>query len=160
MKNWIVLILLALSFSTSLHAKEQRLLTVTSDGLDGTLDLSAFVDSEDRAVKLILTKREDRNYRREFPAAELKRGIVILEISGQNVVILRSGDFDLTRGGHVVVDYLSSGVTKSRQQMELEVEHDGRSWVVLHRGGKITSMFMKARTLFGKTVGISGVQMK
>lgn len=161
MKLWLTLLLISFQFAPELQARTtvQRLITVTSDGLEGTLDLSARINSRDEATHLILTKREDPNYFREYEARQLARGIVILEKSGHDVVIVRSGEFDTTRGGFVVLDYLSNGLRKSRQQLELEIQHDGRRWVVIHEGVEVDTMFMEARKLLGNVIGIRNVRI-
>lgn len=153
--------LLCFSLMGPAHAQSSlhRLMTVTSDGLEGTLDLSARVNSYDQATHLILTKREDPNYRREFVASQLARGIVILEHSGHNVVMVRSTDFNTSSGGMIILDYLSNGVNKSRQQLELQVQHDGRRWVAYHEGVAINHMFMQSRKFFGQVVGIRSVHI-
>lgn len=142
-------------------ASEQLLLTVTSDGMDGTLQLKAVVDENDEAIGLVLYKIEDAKYRRAFKAEELPSGLVMLAIDKHEVVRLHSQDFDTNRGGTVIVDYLSSGVSKSRAHIELEVIHDGSKWIVLHDRKEITQMFMQARKiLFGKVIGIKEVRTK
>jgi signal peptidase I len=159
----IILFAFALTFglisSISAQTTTQRLMTVTSDGMEGTLHLSVIVDTYDRANHLLLTKTEDPNYRRVFSASELAQGIVILNKSGHDVVVIRSGSFDVERGGFVVMDYLSNGATKSRQQHELLFEHDGQKWTVYSNQTEVNSMFMQARKLFGNVVGIRSVHI-
>lgn len=159
MKILFLAFALTLGLLQTTHAQTttQRLMTVTSDGLDGTLHLSVLVDTYDRANHLVLTKSEDPNYRRVFSASELARGIVILHKSGHDVVVIRSGNFDTERGGFVVMDYLSNGATKSRQQHELRFEHDGQKWTVYSNQTEVKTMFMEARTFFGKVIGIRSV---
>ena len=159
MKKFITLITLLLSLQLS--AGEQLLLTVTSDGMEGTLQLKAVVDEHDEARALALYKKEDPHYKKTFSAQELPNGLVMLTIDKYEVVRLHSPNFDVTRGGTVIVDYLSSGVSKSRAQIELEVIHDGSKWIVLHNGEQITQMYMQARKiLFGKVIGIKEVQTR
>lgn len=156
-----LLTLVTLFLSLQLSASEQLLLTVTSDGMDGTLQLKAIVDEYDEAKGLVLYKIEDPKYKRAFAASELPRGIVMLEIDKHEVVKLHSRNFDESRGGTVIVDYLSSGINKSRAQIELEVIHDGRKWIVLHNREPVTQMFMEARKIiFGKVIGIKDVHTK
>lgn len=156
-----IALLITFLFSFHLMAAEQLLLTVTSDGMDGTLQLKAVVDENDEAVGLVLYKIEDAKYRRAFKADQLSDGLVMLAIDKHEVVRLHSQDFETNRGGTVIVDYLSSGVSKSRANIELEVIHDGSKWIVLHDRREITSMFMKARKIiFGKVIGIKEVHTK
>ena len=161
MKILSLILFLMVSAITPLHAQTttQRLMTVTSDGLEGTLHLSVLVDTYDRANHLVLTKTEDPNYRRVFSASELARGIVILHKSGHDVVVIRSGRFDPQRGGFVVLDYLSNGATKSRRQHELLFEHNGQRWTVYSDQTEVHSMFMEARRVFGQVIGIKSVHI-
>jgi hypothetical protein len=151
---------LSLASVSITHASTiQHLMTVTSDGLEGTLRLAVKVTEHDEATHLILTKDEDKDYRREFQARELARGVVILEKGGHDVVVIRSPRFDTNRGGFVVIDYLSNGVTKARRQVELQIEHDGQKWLVLHQGEQVNWMFMESRSFLGKVVGIRSVKI-
>lgn len=156
-------IILAFCFTLvmPLMAAEQLILTCTSDGMDGTLQLKVMTNDYDEAVGLALYKKEEPNYRRQFELDELETGLLILEIDSHEVVRLHSQNFDKTRGGLVILDYLESGVNKSRGQVELEVLHDGLKWGVLHQREEVDEMFMEARKIiFGKVIGIKEVHMK
>lgn len=152
---------LSLFLCLHLSAGEQLLLTVTSDAMEGTLLLKANLNELEEAHGLNLTKKEDPHYLKTFSATQLPKGLVLLSRDSYEVIRLHSMNFDVTRGGTIIVDYLSSGVTKSRSQIELEVIHDGQKWIVLHHGKRITEMFMEARKIiFGKVIGIKGVQTR
>jgi hypothetical protein len=141
-------------------AAEQLILTCTSDGMDGTLQLKVKINEYDEAVGLVLYKKEEPDYREEFQAEELKNGLVILSIDDHEVVRLHSQNFDQTRGGLIVLDYLENGFNNSRGAIELEVLHDGLTWGILHRREEVERMFMEARKIiFGKVIGIKEVHM-
>lgn len=156
-------IILAFCFTLvmPLMAAEQLILTCTSDGLDGTLQLKVMTNDYDEAVGLALYKKEEPNYRRQFELDELKNGLLMLEVDSHEVVRLRSHNFDKTRGGRVTLDYLKNGINKSRAQVELDVLHDGLKWGVLHQREEVDEMFMETRKIiFGKVIGIKEVHMK
>ena len=147
-------------FVKPLIAAEQLILTCTSDGMEGTLQLKVKTNEYDEAVGLVLYKKEEPDYREEFEAIELKNGLVILNIDQHEVVRLHSQNFDQTRGGLIILDYLENGITKSRDSIELEVLHDGLKWGILHQREEVEKMFMEARKIiFGKVIGIKEVHM-
>lgn len=141
-------------------AAEQLILTCTSDGMDGTLQLKFITNEYDEVEGLALYKKEGPDYREEFKVEKLKSGLVILKIDSHEVVRLHSEDFHKTRGGLVTLDYLESGLSEDRAQLELEVLHDEIKWGVLHQREEVEAMFMEARKIiFGKVVGIKEVHM-
>lgn len=157
----LFILVLCLTFVMPVMAAEQLILTCTSDGMDGTLELKVITNDYDEAVGMALYKKEEPDYRKEFKVEELKKGLVILEIDSHEVVRLHSQNFDPTRGGLVILDYLESGINKSRGQVELEVLNDGFKWGVLHQREEVDAMFMEARKIiFGKVIGIKEVHMK
>lgn len=159
MKKIFILFVFLLS-SSLMAASEQLILTVTSDGMEGTLQLKVINNDFDEAVGLALYQKEDPDYREEFNSSDLDKGLVVLAMKSHEVVRLQSDNFDSTRGGTITLDYLENGITGRRSQVQFEVLHDGQKWGILHKRASVKAMFMEAKKIiFGKVIGIEKIHM-
>lgn len=147
----------------NLMAGEVLLAKVTNDhdALDGRLYL--VVDEDGKATGMRLFDLAD-NTSKNFHVGQLGAGGVVLkeEKGGKyKVIILRSKDFEVDRGGHFTLEMLYNGATGSRISSELKVDFDGTDWKLFSKGRAITKMiFIVKKVAFLGVVGIKDVQFK
>ncbi|MFT6071087.1 MAG: hypothetical protein ACJAT2_002076 [Bacteriovoracaceae bacterium] len=147
----------------NLMGAEVLLAKVTNDhdALNGRLFL--ILDEEGKATGMRLFDLAD-NTSKNFLVRELGQdGIVLKEESGgkYKVIVLRSNDFEVDRGGHFTLDMLYNGATGKRISSELKVDFNGTDWKLYSRGRAITKMnFIVKKVAFLGVVGIKEVEFK
>jgi len=114
MKN-VFSLLLALLLSTSLMAKDVLVSTVTSDVDSYTTKLWIVMNEDGTAQSLKMTTNDGSNPAL-FGPSKVKTGMVLKKVDSYEVVVLKSEDFEIDRGGHLEMEYLSNGITGSKDK--------------------------------------------
>jgi len=145
-----------------LDTSEAVIAVVTSDAAEGELPLSVLLDDDARILQIGYTISGKDPQR--FPIGNLKDGIVVLEKSGMNVVVLNSATFDPQQGGPITVTYLKNGLTNAHGKLEIELDRQGDRWIasVNERSGRraFTRMFALANRVLGAVVGIASITVQ
>ncbi len=155
--NLIAALLFTFIFGVaSANAAKSKILVVTNDNDNAYYDLYLELDEDQSARGLSMYDRSKNDWV-QFQVKDLSTGVDLKREGKHRVIVLKSGDFEHDRGGHFLVDYLSSGVTGTRDFLELTIDFDGTSWKAYHKGVEVEQLNFKVRKLFGKTVGIKDV---
>lgn len=146
-----------------LNAAEQKILEVKTVGLGKNKELksSLHVKASSRTAKalaLILETEEKPTER--YAVSQLKKGVVLKQEKGLNIITISSRDFEPDRGGHFQLTYLKNGLKKTYAKQELEVELSQDRWKVFHRGEEVEKLDFKVKKLFGKPIGIDKIVVK
>lgn len=136
-------------------AKDVLLAKVTNnnDALNGRLYL--VTDDEDKATGLRLHDLSDGTSQRWQVSALKNGGAVLKKQDKHRVIVLKSNDFEVDRGGHFNLDMLHNGATGKRMSSELEVDFDGTSWKIYRKGSAIKSIHFKVKKVF--LLGVVGI---
>lgn len=135
--------------------------TNNHDALNGRLFLVVNEDGAATGMRL-LDLADDSSNHFSVDLLDKKEG-VILKKQGEkyDVIVLRSNDFEVDRGGHFVLDMLYNGATGKRFTSPLKVDFDGTNWKLLSQGSVITEMnFIVKKVAFLGVVGIKEVNFK
>lgn len=158
--NLIAAILLTFILGlSSTNAAKSKILVVTNDKDNAYYDLYLELDDDQNARGLSMYDRNEKKSKK-FQVKDLSRGVDLRKEGKYRVIILKSGDFEKDRGGHFLVDYLSSGISGNRNKLPLTIDFDGTSWKAYHNGTEIKQLDFKVRKLFGKTIGIKKVEIQ
>jgi hypothetical protein len=147
----------------NLMAGEVLLAKVTNDhdALDGRLYLITDKEGKVKGMKLF---DHDDNSSKSFTVDQLgNEGLVLKEENDgkYKVIILRSEDFEIDRGGHFKIDMLYNGATGKRISSQVKVDFDGTDWKLFSHGREITKMhFLVKKVAFLGVVGIKEVKYK
>tara|TARA_R110000868_G_scaffold132380_3_gene343188 strand:- start:15029 stop:15505 length:477 start_codon:yes stop_codon:yes gene_type:complete len=152
-------VLLALLLSTSVMAKDILVSTVTSD-VDSYTTKLWIVPNEDGTAQSLKMTTNDGSNPALFGPSKVKTGMVLKKVDSYDVVVLKSEDFEIDRGGHLEMEYLSNGITGSRDQKELTIEFDGATWKLYHRGEAVSRFHFTGKRILGKLVGIKRVDIR
>tara|TARA_Y100000590_G_scaffold470711_1_gene668268 strand:- start:124021 stop:124614 length:594 start_codon:yes stop_codon:yes gene_type:complete len=142
-------------------AKDILLASVTNnhDALNGRLYL--VVDEEDKATGLKLHDLADGKTQEWQVSALAKGGAVIKQEGRHEVIVLKSNDFEIDRGGHFKLDMLYNGATGKRHSVDLKVDFDGTNWKIFSNGEAVKRFhFIVKKVAFLGVVGIKSVQFK
>lgn len=158
MKNVYGLIM-AMMLSHSVMAADILISTATSDVDSVVTKLWVTTDEFGEATGLKMTFN-DGTPDKSFTPAQVRSGMVLKKVDSYDVVVIKSRDFEVDRGGHLTMEYLSNGITGSRNDKELEIEFNGAGWELFHDGRDVDKFHFKGRKILGKLVGIKDVQIK
>ncbi len=89
-----------------------------------------------------------------------KRGVVLEQRKGHDVLTLKSDNFDYDLGGRIVIDTLYSGISGERRDYDVELAKDATGWK-LFSDKKIVSKFhvkVNKKFIVG-AVGIKSLKM-
>ncbi len=134
-------------------AERVLLATITSNYDSRTTELWLGIDDSGNAAEIERLDVESRRIKK-FAIPDLAKGIVLKEEGGHQIFILRSADFDPTRGGNLELNYLHNGLTGSRRTSMLALEIDADGWKLLHSGVVFKRIHVLANKIFGKVVGV------
>ncbi len=152
-------VLLALLLSTSVMAKDILVSTVTSD-VDSYTTKLWIVPNEDGTAQSLKMTTNDGSNPALFGPSKVKTGMVLKKVDSYDVVVLKSEDFEIDRGGHLEMEYLSNGITGSTDKKQLTIEFDGATWKLYHRGEAVTRFHFTGKRILGKLVGIKRVDIR
>lgn len=146
----------AMLLTQSVLAKDILISTASSD-VDDVVAKLWLVTTEDGTTKSLKLTTNDGSAPELYAPSQVSRGIILKQVDEYEVVVIRSDDFEVDRGGHLALEFLSNGITGSRDGKELEIEFDGRDWKLFHEGVQVSSFHFKGRKFLGKLVGIKDV---
>ena len=58
------------------------------------------------------------------------------------------------------MEYLSNGITGSRDKKELTIEFNGTTWKLYHNGAAVNRFHFTGKRILGKLVGIKRVDIR
>ncbi len=140
-------------------AKDVLVSTVTSDVDSYTTKLWIVMNEDGTAQSLKMTTNDGSNPAL-FGPSKVKTGMVLKKVDSYEVVVLKSEDFEIDRGGHLEMEYLSNGITGSKDKKELTIEFDGATWKLYHRGVAVNRFHFTGKRILGKLVGIKRVDIR
>lgn len=143
----------------SVMAKDVLISTVTSD-VDKVEAKLWVVTTDDGSAKELKITTNDGDGPSKFGTGSIKTGMVLKQVDDYKVVTIKSDDFEVDRGGHFELSYLTNGITGSRSSKEIEIEFDGATWKLFHNGRAASRFHFKGRKIFGKLVGIKDVEIR
>jgi hypothetical protein len=160
MIRWGVLFLilneLFLNFAWS---KDHKLLSVTNNSDHNFYELFIEASLQDNIARsLKMYDKEEKSWK-HFSISNLRAGVTLKKEGGHKVIILRSTNFELHRGGEVVVDYLSNGIRGKRKNIGLNLDFDGTEWCIFHKGEKVALLDFKVKKFMGSVIGIKRVKI-
>ncbi len=158
MKN-VFTVVLTLLISQAIMAKDILVSTVTSD-VDSLVTKLWIVTNDDGSAKALKMTSDDNTDPAIFSPSKVQAGIVLKKVDHYDVVVLKSEDFEIDRGGHLEMEYLSNGITGSTDTEELSIEFDGATWKLYYRGEAISRFHFKGKKILGKLVGIKRVEIR
>lgn len=139
---------------------ESDLLKVTSDAMEGSLMLKIVTDMNSSLQELKYVT--SANVILDMHLDDLAKGVVLLRSGNYDVLKLVGRDLNPETGGNLDLIYLSNGVWNSYQTFPISLTRVEQVWNFQTRESGQSSttfnmMYLKKRTLFGKTVGIESV---
>jgi len=143
---------------------EVQLIHITTDAQsNANLDFRLVVDPENQIVALRTLTQSGR--RTDFPTTNLGSGIVLLRVSGQDVVKLSSKNFTPGSGGTIQMTYLNNGISGVYRNFTMELQREGSGFTVYanERTGrrKFSDMFLKKNeSAFVGVIGIADVVVR
>lgn len=149
----------------AVHAREQVLATISSDDNKGVFNFVANIDDKNQNIKGFFKDNYNggnKTAREALDVRGINREGVVLDKRGDHTVInLRSNNFDLERGGAVVIDTLFNGVTGERKGYEVELSRSGDTWKLFNRNTPVSKLFIEVnkKPIVG-TVGIKNIRMQ
>lgn len=158
MKQLLLTILVTLSFHSAMAA-DVLISTVTSDTDSFTTKLW-ITTNEDGSAKALKMTSDDDMEPMSFGPSTVKTGIVLKKVDSYDVVVIKSSDFEVDRGGHLSLEFLSNGITGSRNSEELQIDFDGRDWKLFYEGEVVSRFHFKGRKILGKLVGIKDIVIR
>lgn len=165
MKSLVLFI--TLFFTSAIFAQSQiNLATIEFDKTSDMSHMSAvvFVEIDENNTILNFGKRVYENgtlISEGTIEGELNSdGIVIEEIAGQPVAILKSDNFDKIYGGPLVLDYLYNGISGERREFHMSLDIEADVWG-LYKENKVINrlMFIINKSFFGN-IGIKDILAK
>ncbi|NBU21934.1 DUF2183 domain-containing protein [bacterium] len=140
------------------NLKEESLLQVTSDAMEGTSALKVGLDDANNIVSFRFST--DRRVNIFFSPADLEKGVVLLNRSNYNILTLSSPRFLPDAGGTLTLTYLYNGITGSFDHLTMDLHKINGKWTFMTHDGAdsrpFTSMFMKAKKL--PLIGVVGIE--
>jgi len=122
-------ILLVILFSSSLHAAERLLCTVTNDLDSDVIQMVYEMDADQRMITHLygdVIRNGKKVERFEMNTRELLNGGIILNRKDKYITVrMWSDNFDQERGGILYLDTLYNGVTGERRQYEMSMVMGG-----------------------------------
>ncbi len=140
---------------SSVDILEDRVMiaTITSNYDSRVNELWLALDDAGNATRLERLEVATRKIK-TFQIPDLAKGVVLMEESGRDIFILRSTEFDSSKGGRLELNFLHNGLTGSRRSVGLQAEVGADGWQLLHSGAAFTRMHVIANKILGKVVGV------
>lgn len=153
----IILSLLFLLSSLQVLGREVTLLEIVSEPEGNKKHFLTFnLDKEGDILKI---NRKSSSSNQSFSVDELnEEGVILYKTGGRDVIKLMSNSMDRIYGGHVIMAYLTNGISMNYDELDFEIVRKGNNWVALTlKGRKINRLTLKSRKLFGKVIGIKEI---
>lgn len=138
------------------------LFIATSNAFPDTLDAGLTVDINTEALNFDYLLNGSNT---SVPLENLSTGIVLFQSNGLNVATLTSKSFDTNLGGPLTLTYLNDGISGVYKNFLFEVTRQGQTWRATAKDANgisqpFTTMFLTAKKIFGKVVGIDRISVK
>jgi hypothetical protein len=157
MRLFLILSLLCLSLTTWAQG---ALLTISSD-VEPTISTMSILEGRDGAfgqMQLIASLDGKINSQRQFGLEQLRRGVVLEQQDGRDIIILKMMEnFDQLYGGQVEVRFMINGLTKTYGRLHFDILREGNKWVASHEGKPIQRLRIIGNRKLGKTIGIARI---
>ncbi len=158
MRILISLFVFVLFSITNLEASTFNIVEITRD--DSSLTYRLIVDSEDESIIDQVRKETHLNGKlinnEILNPDELKKGIVLEEQRGFQVLVLRSSNFDMVHGGSVQVDTLYSGVTGERRSTYFDLAKHENGWALFYRNRIVKRLQIRVNRV--PILGVVGIK--
>ncbi|MFW5887668.1 MAG: hypothetical protein ACOCUH_02610, partial [Bacteriovoracia bacterium] len=144
------ILIISLIMCGLLQAKVQKLVEVTNEEDKDIIHLQVVTDKDNKEILEMQKRVYDKNnklkdeFSNDYKVKSIKDGLTLYKIDKYEVVNLKSKNFAAHNGGHIEIDYLENGIKGSRDNMEVELIREGKSWALAHKGEKIEKMHMKS----------------
>lgn len=156
-------LVLGLVFSCAVFSKDIDLVEITSDTdmlpsymyvvLDKGGDIAQFGKKDLDAKGNVMS-------RQEFSISLGSDGVVLKQINGRDIVVMRGHNVGPVYGGGLELDYLYNGITGSRKSFDMELAREDNKWEVLVEGKKVSHLHFKVhRKRFIGVIGVRKVQI-
>lgn len=145
-------------------AKDQFLIKATNDQDKSVDQLSLRIDKSGRLTHLLHIPSGRAQI--AYSPGQLKRGVVLRQKSGRNLVILKMQQFLPDKGAKVLLTYLYSAVPMERYRtLTLEIAQGKDGWCLKDsKGDKVGSMHIKANMAsvlgYRQAVGIQALELR
>lgn len=144
-------------FAASSMAAQLKLLEVRNTDNGDRFNLVLEVDENQKATGLRLFDLRLKKWK-EYNLSDLPNGVALRIESGYEVLRLQSSDFENDRGGHFVLNYLTSALSGTRKNFPLKFDFDGTNWKVYHKGLAVNRLDFMVKKFFGRSIGIASVE--
>ena len=154
--------LLSLTLAFNAFAAETKLCQIITD-----------IDSEETALLLETDSKGDLDTIRLYTTLDSKvvsdeshpaeraiaDGIVASEREGRDVVVLRPKNFDAINGGIFILDFLYSGISGARREVNLKLSKVAGKFVLTTSDGtKVNHLAIIGNRFMGKLIGIKEIR--
>ncbi len=161
MKSFLSALVFIVSLSS--FAKEQKIMTITND-IDGnvvSISLDPAAEQFEGFHQVETTASGSIVKEAQYDLQQLFKGPTVHFKMNREVVKIRfNPNFDTTYGGSFVFDYLSSGITGTRQSVELDLRKNGQKWEVTMKNRNASKLHVVSKRLMGNVIGISKIEVK
>ncbi len=162
--SFAALSFLVLSYSSALAQSTQQLplFIASSNAFSETLEVNLTADVNSDATGFLYSLQGSDT---AVPLTDLPKGISLYQLNGQDVATLSSKTFSAINGGALTLTYLHNGVQGTYQQFNFALSRQGQAWnsYVIDANGiprNFTTMYLTAKKLFGKIIGIERISVK
>jgi hypothetical protein len=92
---------------------------------------------------------------------QIRKGIPIVIREGRQVVIMSAPNIDAEKGGEIILDYLTNGISGNRAKYTLMVSKSSKGdWQITKDGRTVNELFFRTGKVFGKEVGVSRIEIR
>lgn len=162
MKSLLTLVT-ALIFSVSALAVEQKIAVITSDAEKDVGEmLIEVVDGRADSLRIKRLLGQQIVSDDTVPVERLMgdEGLVATERMGYDVVVIKFENFDVMKGGTVLVDYLYNGLLGKRKEFRMKFVKEGSAFVLKSlEGTKVNRIHFLANKILRQMVGIKSVEV-
>ena len=152
-----------LSLVSAAYGESQILTKITVSGESYTLNLILEVDDKKdiKEFKLIEYNKGKEVAITAYKTEGTKDGIVLMKMSGRDVVKLQSDNFTEYQGGEIKLDFLYSGITGKRKKMIMDLSRDGDEWLLTVDGEAANKLhFVKNKKALIGVIGVKRIEIK
>lgn len=143
---------------TNLQAASFTIVEISRD--DNNLVYRLVIDSADESIIDQVRKETYQNKKlinnEVLNPKDLKKGIVLEEQKGFDVLVLRSANFDMVYGGAVEVDTLYSGVTGERRSTYFDLTKHENGWALFYRNRLVKALEIRVNKI--PILGVVGIK--
>lgn len=155
----VSLILALFVFSLTASAKIIKMAVITSEFDKNYTDYYLETDENNKleSMRYITTMPNGGIFEDITVTADqaMKDGAVIVEREGRQVVRLELQNFDMKKGGTIILDYLFNGATNNRRTKKLFLDNKNGEFILLDNGKRVNRLFLVANWI--RVLGVVGV---